>query len=340
MLYLTYPAWINPEIIPGLPVRWYGFMYLVAFAIAYLLVMKQVRTDGLRCSEDTVSNYFLWAILGVIIGARIFATIVYDTSGRYLERPWLVFWPFDDAGNFTGLQGMSYHGGLIGAVIATIIFCRVNRIDFFAWGDVVAAAVPLGYTFGRLGNFINGELYGRITPNPIGMVFPDAQKFPASEPWVQEVARKVGIPADDPNALLNLPRFPSQLFEALFEGIVLWAVLWFIIRRRKRYNGFVLGSYIIGYGAIRFFLEYLREPDIGIGYPIRLGSQNAPTYLFESFLNFSTGQILCFLMVVGGFVLLAIARRRPRADHPVEAQPAGTPASARNAARRARKKRR
>jgi phosphatidylglycerol---prolipoprotein diacylglyceryl transferase len=348
MSYLNYPDWIRPEIIPGLPFRWYGFMYLVAFAITYLLVSRQLRERKVNYDADEVTSYFFWTIIGVLVCARIFATIVYDTSGRYLRAPWLVFWPFDETGAFTGLQGMSYHGGFLGAIVATVVFCRVKRISFLDWGDTVAAAVPLGYTFGRLGNFINGELYGRVTSSPLGMIFPEAERFPASDPWVKNIAGKIGMSIPDPAGLLNLPRHPSQLYEAFFEGLVLWAFLWFFIRKRKSYDGFVMGWYMIGYGIVRFFIEYFREPDAGIGYRISLAHGDAPTYLFSSPWNFSTGQILCFLMIIGGILFLAIARGWSR-RHPGRSSASGTGTaifretgtrekSGRNSARRTRKK--
>ena len=192
-LAVNFPAWLKPEIIPGLPFRWYGLMYLVAFAVAWLLFMRQVKGRSLKLDEDTLSGLFFWTILGLLIGARVFATIVYDTSGIYLKKPWLVFWPFDGS-RFTGLQGMSYHGGAIGATAAIILYCRSRRLSFREIGDLMAASIPFAYTFGRLGNFINGELYGRVTSSGIGMIFPNAQRLSAKEPWVRGIAEAAGIP--------------------------------------------------------------------------------------------------------------------------------------------------
>ena len=175
---------------------------------------------------------------------------------------------------------------------------------------MLVTGIPLGYTFGRLGNFINGELYGRVTRVSWGMIFPDAEKFNAKLPWVREYAASVGL--DVPAAgLVNLPRHPSQLYEALFEGIVLWLVLWFLLRKRRPFKGFMVASYVIGYGAIRFFIEYAREPDKGIGYPITLVPMDNPVYQFSLF-NFTTGQILCFLMIAAGVVCMFIFRARAR----------------------------
>ncbi len=335
-LAIPFPSWIKPEIIPGLPIRWYGLMYLIAFAIAYLLFRKQTVEKKLGWSEDDTSSLFFYAILGLLIGARIFATIVYDTSGIYLKKPWLVFWPFDE-GHFTGLQGMSYHGGLIGAVAGVLLFCWKHKYDAREVGDLLVAGIPLGYTFGRLGNFINGELYGRVTTGPLGMLFPHAQRFSAKEAWVTKIATELGIPIPSPNALLNLPRHPSQLYEALFEGVFLWLILW-NLRKRKSFKGFLIGAYLIGYGCIRFIIEYFREPDLDLGYRIQLVKTDLPPALFSSPLNFSTGQVLCALMVLAGVAWLLIAARLPQESARGEAAPETSNADAKAEARRDRRK--
>ena len=305
--YLLYPSWIKPEIIPGLPIRWYGLMYLVAFLIAYWLFKYQIKERKLKVNNDDVLNLFFWSIIGLLIGARAFAVTIYDPTGYYLHHPLQIIVPFARVNGrliFTGIQGMSYHGGLVGVLTVFIIYCRVKKINTRDWGDMAVAAIPLGYTFGRLGNFINGELYGRVTTAPWGMIFPHAQKFPASETWVQEFAAKLGINTAG-MSMVNLPRYPSQLFEAFFEGFFLWLVMWFILRKIKTFKGFLISCYIIGYGIIRFFIEYIREPDIGIGYPIQLVHLDNPIYQFSPW-NFTTGQILNFFMIIGGVIALII----------------------------------
>ncbi len=309
-LAVNFPSWLSPEIIPGFPFRWYGLMYLFAFGATYLLFRYQTKERSFAMDEDTLSGLFFWAIFGLLIGARVFATLVYDTSGIYLRKPWLVFWPFD-GGRFVGLQGMSYHGGLIGAVAGIAAYCRSRRLDVREIGDMMVAGIPLGYTFGRLGNFINGELYGRVTTGALGMIFPQAARFSAREPWVGDVAAQAGIPIPTPDSFINLPRHPSQLYEALFEGIVLWAVLW-LLRNRKPFKGFLIGMYVIGYGTVRFAIEYFREPDADLGYRIQLVPTDLPPALFSSVFNFTTGQILCALMIVSGILWLAVAARLPQ----------------------------
>ncbi|MFP4618995.1 MAG: prolipoprotein diacylglyceryl transferase [Spirochaetaceae bacterium] len=307
--YLQFPPWIQPTIIPGLPFHWYGLMYLVAFAVTYVLIRYQVKTEELDYSGEDVADLFFYAILALLLGARIFGALVYDSTGYYLSKPWLIFWPFDESMNFTGFRGMSYHGGLLGAVVGTLVYARVKKKDFFQVADLAVAGIPLGYTFGRLGNFINGELWGRVTTSPLGMIFPNSPRFSTTKEWVRQIADEVGI-AYRSGEYIRLPRHPSQLYEALFEGIVLWLILWFIFRPRKSFSGQLLGVYLIGYGTVRFFIEYLREPDIGIGYPISFAAQSEPQALFLSFLNFTTGQILCALMIIGGALVLLLRRKR------------------------------
>lgn len=310
--FTNFPTWLKPEIIPGLPVRWYGLMYLAAFLVTYLLFKYQIRQRRLEVSDDEVVNYFFWSILALLLGARIFAVLVYDSALHYITHPWLIFWPFNSKGQFTGLQGMSYHGGLIGVVLGSIIYCRVKKHDWFDWADMTIAGVPLGYTFGRLGNFINGELWGRVTTVSWGMVFPYARRFPAEEEWVQETARKAGMDISEAGRYVNLPRHPSQLYEALFEGVVLWAVIWFLFRKRKKHNGSLVAIYLIGYGLARFVIEYFRQPDANLGFPVMLGPAENPIYLLLSPWNFTTGQILCLGMILVGVLFLVFVSRRSR----------------------------
>jgi phosphatidylglycerol:prolipoprotein diacylglycerol transferase len=162
---------------------------------------------------------------------------------------------------------MSFHGGAVAILIAGIIFCRRRNVDFWRFADLICPSIPLGYTFGRIGNFINGELYGRATTVSWGMVFPN-----------------------DP---LHLLRHPSQLYEAFFEGIVLFTILW-LIRKRSPFDGALFAFYLIGYGAIRFFIEFFREPDAQLGFVLG---------------PFSMGQILCFAMIVAGAMIYAVRRR-------------------------------
>lgn len=310
-LYLNYPSWIKPEIFPGVPVlglvRWYGLMYIFAFGTAFLVLKQLMKRGSLdtpdyTATEDDLFSFIATGIVFLLIGARVFSALVYDTSGLYWRKPWLIFWPFNEAGQFTGLAGMSYHGGFIGGLLGMIFWCLRKKRPILQWVDAMVVAIAFGYTFGRLGNFLNGELFGRITTMPWGMVFPHAQQFSVSIPWVQEFATEAGMVLEAEQRLVNLPRHPSQLYEALFEGVVLGIILWFV-QKHKPFHGFTSSLYTIGYGLFRFVIEYFREPDIDLGYRIEAVS-GTPTYLNVSWLNISTGQVLCLLMVVGGLLLM------------------------------------
>lgn len=315
--FLRYPDWLYPVIIPGLPFRWYGVMYLVAFLITYTLFKHEAGRRGLEAERDDVANLFFWGILGLLVGARLFFVLVYDTSGELIRRPWLIIWPFQD-GRFTGIQGMSYHGGLIGGLVAIAIYARTRKINLVDWGDVLAVSAPLGYTFGRIGNFINGELYGRVTTVRWALIFPMARRYPAREEWVQNAAAEVGLSIGDPNQMINLPRHPSQLYEAFFEGIVTWAVLWLVFRRNQPFRGFMMAMYLISYGTARFISEYFRQPDEGIDFVTNLGATGAAPYAVSSITNLTSGQFLSLGMIVAGTVCFVVFRLLHRPSPTVE----------------------
>jgi phosphatidylglycerol:prolipoprotein diacylglycerol transferase len=175
---------------------------------------------------------------------------------------------------------------------------------FLQWVDALTIAIPAGYTFGRIGNFMNGELYGRVTTMPWGMVFPRASRFSIANDWVRDVAAKAQLAIPEGAHLINLPRHPSQLYEMFFEGIVLFLCLWFV-RKHKPFDGFMTALYSIGYGFMRFFIEYFREPDANLGYRFAKNA-DAPTYFNESLLNISTGQVLCLAMIAVGLAFIGV----------------------------------
>ncbi|MDR0291101.1 MAG: prolipoprotein diacylglyceryl transferase [Treponema sp.] len=305
LLSIDFPSWLKPEIIPGLPFRWYGLMYVFAFATAFLLYRRQIKERNFPMSEEKLYSLFTWGILGLLLGARLFSTLVYETSDIYRRQPWLIFWPFRN-GQFTGLMGMSYHGGALGCLLGVILFTKFKRFSFREIGDMFAASVPLGYTFGRLGNFINGELYGRVTTGPLGMVFPHAKHLSLGEDWVREAAEKTGAAAS--GGMVNLPRHPSQIYEMILEGIVLWTIIW-LFRNRKPFKGFLTGLYFMGYGLFRFFVEYFREPDEDLGYRIEFVRSNLSAAYAHPIFSFSTGQVLSFWMIVFGILWVIICSR-------------------------------
>jgi phosphatidylglycerol:prolipoprotein diacylglycerol transferase len=352
LLSIDFPAFIAPEIIHGLPFRWYGLMYIFAFGTAYLVYRKQVAERHFPMNEDTLSSMFFWCIVALLLGARLFSTIIYEAPANniYFREPWLIFWPFRN-GQFTGLQGMSYHGGALGGALGIIIWSKCKGYDLREIGDMYACAIPAGYTFGRLGNFFNQELYGRVTTSPLGMIFPACDEwFSPALPWVREVAEQAGIalPANGA-ALVNLPRYPTQLFEAFFEGIVLFLIM-MLLRKHKPFKGFLFGAYLFGYGLIRFILEYFRQPDVGLGYRLQFGAKVPlnETARFHPMLSFSTGQLLSLLMmavIAVWWIFLARAPNHeavyyyPESDEPpVPAKSSGDKKSEKNSRRNLRNK--
>lgn len=267
------PEHLSPNLleIGSFQLRYYSLMYLVAFFLTYALVLYRVRHEDYRYTTETIQDYFFWGIFGLIIGARLGYVLFYNL-GYYLRHPLEILLPFTFSGGirFVGISGMSYHGGAAGVLLTSILYCRKYSLDFWKFADLFCPAIPLGYTFGRIGNFINGELYGRATDVPWGMFFPL-----------------------DPAHLL---RHPSQLYEAFFEGVVLFVILW-SIRKRSLFDGFLLSLYIIGYGLVRFCIEFFREPDGQLGFVL---------------LGLTMGQLLCILMMAAGWSILSLRKSQTR----------------------------
>ena len=314
LLYVNFPSWIRPEVVSFLPVRWYSVMYIFAFITAYIVFRKLCKQGQLGyMDEEKSTSLFMYVIVGLILGARIVSCLIYDKSANYWTHPWLMFWPFNSAGKFIGLPGMSYHGGVIGGCLLGYIFCKKNNYRFTDVADVLMISISLGYTFGRIGNFINGELWGRCTGSSYGMIFPNAPSFSTNIEWVRECADKAGITYNIGD-YVNLPRHPSQLYEAFFEGIVLFLILYYIARPqiKKHGRGLSSGMYFLGYGLFRFIIEYFREPDEQMGFIIKLGKEWDPPALFKSLLNISMGQILCFIMIcIGLFLIIRSTKLEP-----------------------------
>jgi phosphatidylglycerol:prolipoprotein diacylglycerol transferase len=254
---------ISPVIIEigPLALRWYGVMYAVGYTLGYFLARQRIRGGGSPITASALDSLIGYLVIGMLIGARLIYVLVYDRS-EYGAHPLEVFalWR----------GGLSFHGAIIGMAVAAALFADRQDIPILAVTDLVAICGAPGLFFGRLGNFINAELYGRPTNVPWAMIFP-------SDP--------VGV-----------PRHPSQLYEALGEGALLGALLWAIdglARQRGVYRpGFDTALFLIGYGLIRFLIEFTRQPDAQLGFV---------------FGPFSMGQLLCiFMLIVGGFLLLKI----------------------------------
>ena len=222
--------------IGSLSVHWYGIMYATAFISAVMIAKWLVKKDKLNISQDSLDSYIWWVEIGVILGARIGYILFYDlNTSYYLTHPWQIFNPFDSEGSFVGISGMSYHGALAGFIIASILWCKKYKTNFWFMVDIAALAVPLGYIFGRIGNFLNKELVGRITDFS----------------W--------GIYVD------GILRHPSALYEAFLEGFVIFVIL-FIARTKKQFDGQLGLLYVILYSIMRIIAEIFREPDIQLGF--------------------------------------------------------------------------
>jgi len=267
------PERIDPVVfqIGSFRLQYYGLMYIAVFAVCYALIRYRWARES-RFSNVTaaqVTDLVTAGILGVIIGGRLGYVLFYNL-GYYLRHPLEIVLPFSFSGgfHFTGISGMSFHGGLIAIILFSWLYIRSAGLSFRQMADLFIPAIPLGYTFGRLGNFINGELYGRVTDVPWGMYFPLS-----------------------PQRVL---RHPSQLYEAFFEGIVLFIVLW-SLRKVRLPEGAMLALFLIGYGTVRFFIEFFREPDAHLG----------PVFLF-----LSMGQVLCGGMIIAGVGLFFWLKRK------------------------------
>ena len=250
-------------------VQYYGLMYLVAFLLTYLLVCYRRRRDeGPTLTIEQIQALTTYMIVGVLVGGRLGYVLFYNLA-YYLHHPIEIILPFSFSGGvrFTGIAGMSFHGGALGVLLAAFLFARKSRTRYLDITDLYAPAIPLGYTFGRVGNFINGELYGRVTEKPWGMIFPLA-----------------------PDDRL---RHPSQLYEAFFEGIFLFVLLW-RLRKRLTGRGALTGLYLMGYGAVRFVIEFVRQPDSHLGFVAW---------------RFSMGQVLCLIMMLVGLMVVVVGGR-------------------------------
>jgi phosphatidylglycerol:prolipoprotein diacylglycerol transferase len=310
--FIQFPDWLKPQIIPGLPFRWYSLMYIIGFVITYLLFMYQLKKRKMKVEKDDILSFFFWGIVGLILGARIFAALFFDPSGKYWSAPWLIFWPFSSTGQLTGLSGMNYYGGLLGAFIGMAIYANHKKIDLLEWGDMLVAGLPIAYSFGRVGNFINGELFGRITTLPWGMYFPaDDTTFSTGHKWVREFAARAGISLSNTQTAIHLPRHPTQVYEWFFEGIFLWLILWFVFRNRRPFKGFIVALYILGYGLVRFLVDYLRVPLLQ-KFSIILDPEHININRFQSFFNFSMSQIFSFLMIVSGIILMYVFHKKSK----------------------------
>ncbi len=219
----------------GFNVHWYGIMYVFALLFALFLAKYFVKKFKFSISNSMLDNYFIWVELGVILGARLGYILIYDANTLwYLTHPWQIFNPYENS-EFIGIRGMSFHGAIVGFLLATFLFCKKNKQNVWLYLDLVALSVPLAYVFGRIGNFLNQELFGRVT----------------SVPWGIYVEGEL--------------RHPSQLYEAFLEGVVVF-VLVILAKKRQKFTGELIIVYACAYSLARFICEFFREPDFGLGF--------------------------------------------------------------------------
>lgn len=264
-----------------LVVRWYGLAYVLGFVCAAAIIYFVAKRWKLGMSEDNLLTLMVCAIVGVVLGARIGYVLFYG-DGYYLSHP-LEILAFNQG-------GMSFHGGLVGLLIGGAVAARMTRIPFLTLADLGSIAAPVGLFFGRCANFVNGELWGAPTDGPLGVVFGGAAGM--------------------------MPRHPSQLYEAVLEGLVIFCVLFALSRKRPpRPQGTFLGAFLVLYGIFRFLIEFVREPDAQLG------------YLWGGWLTM--GQVLSAPLIVGGIALLIYAARTQRSQAgPQEIQPPSVPGDA------------
>jgi len=261
---MHYPQ-IDPVIfcLGPLCVRWYGLMYILGFLASYYLVKLQIRQFHFTDFEEHFENLNVVLVISVMLGGRLGYVLVYNWSYYALH-------PLEILATWNG--GMSFHGACFTLIITGYLFCWWKKINFWKTADLYIVTIPIGLGLGRIGNFINGELFGRVTTSPPGMVFPH------------------GGP---------LPRHPSQLYEAILEGIILFCILWALHRRPWRGlsnwpHGSMLALFLIGYGVFRIFSENFREPDAQLGF---------------LFAHITMGQFLSSVMIASGVLLWLVLKK-------------------------------
>ncbi|OQW54819.1 prolipoprotein diacylglyceryl transferase [Candidatus Raskinella chloraquaticus] len=267
LLALPFPA-IDPVLIElgPFPVRWYALAYLAGLLLGWWLAQRLIARNDLFAASGPpklaqLDDFLLWAAIGIVCGGRLGFVLFYNLD-YYLENPLEIIQPWRG--------GMSFHGGAAGLMVATYLFARRQALPFLTLMDVVTAVAPVGLFFGRIANFINGELYGRVSDVPWAILFP-----------------RGGF----------LPRHPSQLYEAGLEGLVLFIVLMVLVFRVRalRWPGVIAGVFLAGYGVARSIVEFYREPDAQLGYLAG---------------GLTMGQVLSLPMILCGVIIVIWAARR------------------------------
>lgn len=252
---------INPIAfhIGPLKVHWYGLMYLLSFIVGWLLALYRAKTSHLNFTKEQIGDLIFFIAVGVIFGGRLGYILFYDFP-HFIHHPWIVFEVWNG--------GMSFHGGLIGTILMICWWAKRNHKHFIDITDFVAPIVPIGLAAGRIGNMINGELWGRITTVSWGVIYPQAGP---------------------------MPRHPSEIYEFLLEGVVLFIILWwFSMKSRPRWA--ISGLFLVLYGSFRFFCEFFRQPDPQLGFIV--------------FHWLTMGQLLSLPMIILGIIILFYVYRK------------------------------
>jgi phosphatidylglycerol:prolipoprotein diacylglycerol transferase len=281
--------------------RWYGFAYVLAFVSAYVVVRLLSRRGDCDLPPEHVSDFITWtALFGVLLGGRIGYVLFYKPE--MLREPLSILRVWEG--------GMASHGGMIGILALSFYYAKKHNLSWTNLGDALVVAAPIGLFFGRCGNFVNGELYGRVTNVSWAMLFPkELLENPDERDRAVTAAQKIDPSLLDPEAIIQTarhnsqingvlqgvltPRHPSQLYEAFFEGIVLFAILWFVRTQMRQPNGVLTGLFFICYALFRIVCETFREPD-------------APLVA-----SFTRGQFFSFFLIGIGIAFVVIAKLRP-----------------------------
>ena len=279
---MTYLHQIDPIALSAGPLKihWYGLMYLLAFASAWWLGRQRIRAGRLPGTDmNGLSDLLFYGMLGVVLGGRI-GYILFYSFGAFLDNPLMIFKVWEG--------GMSFHGGLLGVMIAALWWTRKQQLHFFDTMDFVAPLIPLGLGFGRIGNFIGAELWGKYTQAGWGVIFPTDPQFSGWTSAQLQTQYATG-------ALDQFARHPSQLYQAFLEGVLMFAILWwFSSKPRPRYA--VSGMFALLYGVFRFLVEFVRVPDEG-------------KYVAWEWLT--KGQILSVPLILFGIYMFWLSRRSP-----------------------------
>jgi phosphatidylglycerol:prolipoprotein diacylglycerol transferase len=308
LLNLEYPQWLSPTLSAVLPLRWYGALIAASLVGIWYLFRHEAQRRGVigRSPKDRQeqARFFTWTILSGLAGGRVLFVLLEPDAIDYVRQPWLLLWPFTQ-GEFRGIEGMNAFGSIAGAVAGAALFSVRSRHPFLEWADIAAYCSPLVALGAGIGNFANGEHIGRITTAPWGVRFPNGERLPVAEHRIELMIEAIGLDIHPSQLLVNLPRHPVQLYEALLCGLGLWAVLWLLVRKERLFPGMGLGLTVTAYGMCNALLGYYREAD-----PVMRWTTAAETEMgfVEGVLGLSHHQVAALLLVAAGLLTIVVSR--------------------------------